>query len=183
MVRAIQAGRKTQTRRVLQIAKKGGKWSPLYQPKLRDDGLWSDSHCEPFPCPYGKPSDRLWVRETWLNNALEGYDPVWFYRADDSDKPADRKWKPSIFMPRSASRLTLKIVKVRVERLREISMADVLAEGCMLSTSKTEPLDYQNLWESINGRESWQANPWVWVISFEKISNAESSGPSAPMTS
>lgn len=77
--------------------------------------------------------------------------------------------RPSIFMPRVAARLWLEVTGMRVERLREISVADVLAEGCILSTSKTEPLDYQNLWESINGKGSWEANPFVWVYTFRRI--------------
>ena len=146
-------------------------------------------------CPYGQPGDRLWVREAFgkVNmHSLSNNGPLFeqiTYRAGkrvlaskdapsdfdmenwpvswvDDYKPTDGKWRPSIHMPRWASRITLEIISVRVERLRDISMQDVLAEGCMLSTSKTEPLDYQNLWESINGSGSWDANPWVWVVEF-----------------
>jgi len=146
-------------------------------------------------CPYGQPGDRLWVREAFgkvnmhsLSNNRPLFEQI-TYRAGkrvlaskdapsdfdmenwpvswvDDYKPTDGKWRPSIHMPRWASRITLEIISVRVERLRDISMQDVLAEGCMLSTSKTEPLDYQNLWESINGSGSWDANPWVWVVEF-----------------
>jgi hypothetical protein len=74
-------------------------------------------------------------------------------------------------MPRKLSRLTLEIVSVRVDRVREISMSDVVAEGCMLSTSKAEPLDFQNLWDSINAKRGfgWSVNPWVWVVEFKRL--------------
>lgn len=168
MVRAILEGRKTQTRRIVKPQPDNPK-GPNF------DGLWSDTH-DPvtrcFGCAYGPVGDQLWVKEThqYTDGALN-VQPGWVYRATDPDWETviGWKWKSSIFMPRKASRITLEIKSVRVERLREISMSDVLAEGCMLSTSKTNPLDYQNLWESINGPGSWDKNPWVWVIEFERV--------------
>lgn len=159
MVRAILGGRKTQTRRIIKnrtVPDVGG-------------------------CPYGEPGERLWVRETFLNNALDGYPPVWFYRADSDDKPEDRNWKPSIFMPRAASRITLEITNNRFERLQDISEADTNAEGVTIQQDakiasafiegKQTPaqLEYFALWESINGKGSWALNPWVWVIEFKKL--------------
>jgi len=142
-------------------------------------------------CPYSlcdtydEPLGKLWVRESWRTyQSLDNYSPRDIapgagiqYEALGTSLAGDQgyyllgmgKLRPSIFMPRWASRILLEIVNVRVERLRDISMSDVLAEGCMLSTSKTEPIDYQNLWESINGPGSWAANPWVWCISFRRI--------------
>ena len=153
-----------------------------------------------IPCPYGQPGDRLWVREAWqsLHNQngerLDGLDD-WkkhsrecFYRADESDprtRPMSGRWRPSIHMPRWASRITLEIAGVRVERLQDISVADAIAEG--IEPTMPNPghwnwrdyladgmqthavLSYKTLWESINGRGSWDANPWVWVVEFQPL--------------
>lgn len=133
--------------------------------------------------PYGQPGDRLWVRETFCDTSKESKRKPWTYRADESREDADAyplKWKPSIFMPRSASRITLEIVKVRVERLQDISEEDAKAEGCTIETpsSLTWSAGFMNasarrnfcdLWERINGPGSWAKNPWVWVIEFKKV--------------
>lgn len=204
MVRALLDGTKTQTRRIV-------KPQPPYQPALathlarRGYPVW---HCEQWQkfCPYGQPGDRLWVRETWVPIAKD-YKPAdlaqasaLLYRADGLKVPnqkdreiraffADRcripldavKWRPSIFMPRIASRLDLEIVAVRVERLQDISAADAISEGIepMRSGWKNYTKDgvatsipeesYQALWEVINGPDSWHLNPWVWVIAFKRI--------------
>jgi hypothetical protein len=167
MVRAILDGRKTQTRRVV-------------KPKPDDSGLWNNDKC-----PYGKPGDRLWVRETFF---VDG--PRIQYRADHHGAPKETIWKPSIFMPRHASRILLEIADVRCERLRDISEADAIAEG--VASFRPVPGDgdpetlyanymnkgrlsyrkayfsFMTLWQSINGPESWNANPWVWVITFKR---------------
>lgn len=138
MVRAILDGRKTQTRRAV-------KPQPQHMPILCSAGLtvgadflkdgseWVDADCinagVPMINPYGTIGDTLWVKETFLNNAIAGYPPVYFYRADSDDKPHDKKWKSPIFMPRKFSRITLEIVSVRVERLNAISADDAIAEG------------------------------------------------------
>ena len=151
MVRALLAGTKTQTRRVCKLDVRSGMPEPELASLLR---------C----CPYGVPGDRLWVRETWAPLTV-GYayraDPVW------NAPPADR-WHPSIHMPRAASRITLEVTGVRVERLQDISEADVIAEGCprqMLYGTGW----YRDLWLKINGTGSWGANPWVWVIEFRLV--------------
>ncbi len=179
MVRAILEGRKTQTRRIVKF--------PL---RDRDFGCElagneigeAEAH---RLCPYGKPGDRLWVRETWAPRAQGGY----WYAADPEtalfkESWIGFKWRPSIFMPRSASRITLEIIGVRVERLQEISEADALAEGIVRWDSPgahymfaineagdyngpTARLVYQGLWDRINGVDSWASNPWVWVIEFK----------------
>jgi hypothetical protein len=135
-------------------------------------------------CPYGQPGDRLWVKETgWqprepsLKELREGADtwPKYSYDADgidDYDREQFKEWgwkrRPSIFMPRWASRITLELMNVRVERLQDISEADAKAEG-------VEPygdcycVPYRRLWESINGSDSWKANPWVWVVEFRRV--------------
>lgn len=136
-------------------------------------------------CPYGQEGDRLWVKETFGVNSQPG---VYSYRADWCDGVKHvNKWKPSIFMKREASRITLEIVRVRVERLQFISQSEALAEGIhrfevneceYFHWRKEAPTEehftsavmaYRDLWHSINGPESWAANPWVWVIEFKTL--------------
>ena len=200
MVRAILDGRKTQTRRVVK--------EPICIDKdtYADAGLtWYGNFGLRKPCKFGSVGDRLWVKET---HRWDGVDPkiairekmtdALTFRADfDGDVSIDDcKWKPSIFMPRWASRITLEIVSVRVDRLQDISEEDAKAEGVrmarwfvpegkpegqsrnlaangMLWNQTWEALCYRNayatLWEKINGAGSWDKNPWVWVIEFKKI--------------
>jgi hypothetical protein len=196
MVRAILDGRKTQTRRI--IKHRENRW------ECSDDGVtgkaWPFWPCYVFgepepiamPCPYGKPGDRLWVRETfnsdWCDQVIFKADGG---SAKDAGYTKEPKWKRSIHMPRWASRITLEITAVRVERLGDISEADAIAEGIesrpisWLPTASEyryygwiykhdqwslSPMNsYESLWESINGPESWAANPWVWVIQFQKV--------------
>ncbi len=183
MVLAILEGRKTQTRRVImpQI-----EWDEaIYQ--RRKSGTIDQFTFSEFiqRCFYGEVGDRLWVRETWKCEELEPYgeDGVRF-RADGvfrgiensreaSQKWADAnreggKWRPSIFMPRWASRITLEVVNVRVERVQEISEEDAMAEGV---TSPGAKLHFRKLWDEINDKRGfgWDANPWVWVVEFTPI--------------
>lgn len=170
MVRALLDGSKTQTRRVV-------KPRHLAQIDLSRGGCvanWSK------PMPYGQPGDRLWVREAFAR--IDGQTRPWIetdYRAtyQHGDRLGDtlgikKRWKPSIHMPRHASRITLDVAGVRVERLNDISEADALAEGITHSTLNDPRVEYRWLWESINGPESWAANPWVWVICFKKWEKA-----------
>lgn len=186
MVRAILEGRKAQTRRAMKIQppteahqiltvisstdrKKEGKshWGVMDETKTRI--LKSDPRY--FSCPYGAPGDLLWVRESWGiiddNTVVTG---AAAYRA--TDPMALDKWRPSIHMPRWASRLTLEITDVRVERLQDISEDDAECEGVTPATppeqtgARHKPA-FRHLWEDINGEESWSANPWVWVVEFE----------------
>lgn len=200
MVRALLDGSKTQTRRVVK-----SKFEIDYLPLDLDGPIWphhstySDAfEDQPMLCPYGQPGDRLWVREAhYLTD--DGHSEFAVYAADDdatqkhlqrldglnADFPADvkaahKRLRPSIHMPRWASRITLEIVKVRVERLQDISDLDAKAEG---SPDYQEGIDepapgegyewsfrksYRRLWETINGAGTWEANPWVWVIEFKK---------------
>ena len=125
---------------------------------------------EPVPCPYGVPGDRLWVRETFF----EIPDGV-FYRATDRTWDHERentrvKWTPSIFMRRRQSRITLEVTDVRMQRLQDISDADVVAEGLDLVNGDRRKQDaYAELWEAINGAGSWAKNPWVWCVSFATL--------------
>lgn len=220
MVRAILAGTKTQTRRVVKPqpfashpagAVLGGqncasRW--IFYPAGPIDGSEEAAYETDDglrPCPYGQPGDRLWVRETWrwYGRFRAGHNEGGFlYAADLSSKTftdfpdaIDRwgefeaacergqtnKWKPSIHMPRWASRLTLEITGVRVERVQEISEADARAEGCdgecpigYIPAYQKAPLAYHyaQVWAAINGEEgsrSWSANPWVWVVEFKRV--------------
>jgi len=188
MVRAILAGTKTQTRRVV-------KFKPWYQIEERDDGTqwpWmydseNDGDCW-IPSPYGQPGDRLWVRETWAAPHGEDGRPPRAIQCDQmrihyaaSEDRGGLLWRPSIHMPRWASRITLEVTGLRVERLQDISEEDALAEGidkneanrtlsCIgLNVISGPVAEYSALWESINGPDSWEFNPWVWVIQFKKL--------------
>ncbi|RQO58006.1 hypothetical protein DBR47_14535 [Paucibacter sp. KBW04] len=184
MVRAVLAGTKTQTRRIFK-AKNGGVW-----PNERDlPGMRQILR----NCSYGQPGDRLWVRETFAEGIHQMADVNhWAYAADrfgEQQRLGDL-WKPSIHMPRAASRLTLEVTGVRVERLQDISEADAQAEGAMpldpcdharrscAEIGCSGPQDYRGgfkaLWESINGPGSWEANPWLWVVEFKKTAQGAS---------
>ena len=190
MVRAILDGRKTVTRRPLKLP----------------HGFWETSvtgELVPIPvnCPYGKPGDRLYVRETFNRTNPGGAEGVYYYRADGEfpksiggGKFTDAEsWKPSIHMPRAASRILLEITDVRVERLQDISEGQAVDEGLIwegvkdgqtywnhtdhryppgshqqLSVSGTDAVSaFRNLWKSTGG--DWEANPWVWVVEFKRV--------------
>lgn len=170
MVRAILSGAKTQTRRVVK---------PIHMATVG---------AEQFPilaiCPYGRPGDRLWVRETWKHieggaiydasgGTIDAFDPETIYRADRPNRYGP--WMSPIHMPRWASRITLEITDVRVERLQDISEDDAYAEGVKHSEHGgiTARDGFQRLWESINGAGSWDTNPWVWVIEFKKLGSGD----------
>ncbi|KFX07244.1 hypothetical protein KP22_03900 [Pectobacterium betavasculorum] len=201
MVRAILDGRKTQTRRIIkpqpfdrsqyrrdhQIeiisgrAENGDEIDGLYAYTKSTGGTWDAK------CPFGQPGDRLWVRETSglqvRRDALGGTGEFRVYRASNPDairyktasgETAPIKWVPSIHMPRYASRITLEITDVRVERLKHIPRDGIIAEGYPAERAidggdYDQFLWYRDLWESIYGVGSWQANPWIWVIEFKQI--------------
>ena len=183
MVRAILDGRKTQTRR---LVLKSGIDADYDFESIENGRAIFRANRKPkrkellMPC-FGVPCRveagmQLWVRETWLNNSLDGYPPVCFYREDSEDKPCDRQWRPSIFMPRWASRITLEVISVRVERLQEIPGSQILAEGACPPQIRGGERDtllnvyWIPLWDSINGKKHpWSSNPWVWVIEFRKL--------------
>lgn len=183
MVRAILDGRKTQTRRVVKFQTAPTEYPQGNGAKFVQIGgkqyWWNSQDDHPAhvtkACPYGTPGDRLWVRETF--HTVDGASA--FYRADYERNPKGDKehgivWTPSIHMPRWASRITLKVADVRVERLQDISEKDAWAEGCEgfdddVSGGKSGYCEYAELWEAINGKGSWEANPWVWVVEFREI--------------
>lgn len=149
------------------------------------------------PCPYGEPGDRLWVRETW--SWVTGNGRRYVYRADGTPRDrtygnviSGMVWKPSIFMPRHLCRLVLELSDVRVERVQDITEADAHAEGFCDSTTPVPELDgeiggrfrisgatlsstaagnFAETWDSLNAKRGygWDANPWVWVLSFRRI--------------
>lgn len=208
MVRAILAGTKTQTRRLL------GAELPYDAPmsfgvQQTHSGRWGffDSDGEEHVCRYGKPGDRLWVRETFYCDHCEypradvhEMQTMLEYRADHRcdnweagcpcrDEHGRSSWRPSIHMPRWASRIDLEITGVRVERLQSLSVADVLAEGItgphyvgymayrVPGDSKPRYSEaaaaFETLWDSINAeRAPWASNPWVWVLEFKRVGGA-----------
>ncbi len=194
MVKAILEGRKTQTRRVMNNRHFNVFWVDETAKGVAPYWRYEDSHGSgPFKpedyqlygfprCPYGQAGDRLWVRETWAPHPTvrkAERDSKIFYRADCRPRTSDEShcdWRPSIHMPRWASRITLEIVSVRVERLQGISEDDAKAEGVLsLPDATLKPVDgsarlqFAALWDSINAGRGfgWNVNPWVWVIEFK----------------
>ena len=201
MIRAILEGQKTQTRRIVKRQRdmEFDVNDPTYGPYWLSYATEADGEDAKVRCPYGKPTDRLWVRETHRYWFPDWIDPPAYpcrcrYKADDSlvelavereenlqfSTPEDvgldvesTKWRPSIFMPRWASRITLEITAVRVERLQSISGPDCWAEGIAYAGWDPERYGsvvecYRDLWESTHGTGSWAANPWVWVVEFSR---------------
>lgn len=193
MVRALLAGTKKQTRRIVTPQPFQASTGTWFWSNGAQHHVWSE---KPFPhiahdCKYGDVGDRLWVKETFAYTGPELNDaPGFVYRATDPDWGTMEgfKWKPSIFCPRMASRITLELTAVRVERLNDISDGDSKAEGIESSPGTYSgdrfwknygmgnflgyftPRDsYRTLWESINGPGSWALNPWVWVLEFRKL--------------
>lgn len=231
MVLALLEGRKTMTRRVVKFNHK--PWlEPLPHVEYARDGMpiwWgsppsdeirqSDYYDKGYPCPYGQPGERLWVRETFRIESFGADVAQIRYVADGkrgkNSGVSDRKLPNrlgtvvSIHMPRQCSRITLEITGVRCERLHEITEADAAAEGCtgtvwgpawqgyrsngddlnhcqtfgdsppdwmvdpkpydMSMLNKTARQEFETLWRVINGSDSWEANPWVWVVEFKRI--------------
>ncbi|MBB6286101.1 MULTISPECIES: hypothetical protein [unclassified Pseudomonas] len=195
-VSAILEGRKTVTRRAVKV-----------QPHIDASGNFcvgssnygQDGYGKPVTkhfvngcCPYGKPGDRLWVRETWARiRVAQAPDQEWVvYRECDNRTDYGGPWKPGIHMFRRDSRILLEITDVRVERLQDISEEQALAEGIIPHVRggwhwhphdpanvddwhqfgfKTPVWAFHDLWAGINGQENWDANPWVWVVEFKRV--------------
>ena len=191
MVRAILGSHKSQTRRIVKPQPKGEvHWSAITafgHGLIAGHGFFQDANGTRLTCPYGVPGDDLWVRETWQHETYPHgpYQPgnAIHYRADYLDDPlgADlerspdgirRRWIPSIHMPRSASRITLRVTHVTIQRVQGISPSDAIGEGVTRPESNDElsAVDaFRELWLSINGPGSWEANPWVWAVCFERV--------------
>lgn len=199
MVKAILEGRKTQTRRIVRDVvlpyHNGFILESTDKKQKLNDAMFSNSIDATTASiyQYARPpyliGDQLWVRETWCTvpehdnmrpSHMPVNSPVW-YRAQTDDDIS--KWRPSIFMPRWASRITLEVTGVRVERLHDISERDAINEGMpsknqAMKMAADAGLDWYNtptawfkrLWDSINAdRSPWESNPWVWVIEFKTI--------------
>jgi hypothetical protein len=189
MVRAILEGRKSQTRRVAHES-----YRNIFEASSLANGYVAlNVFAGEIHSPYGNPGDRLWVRETFYidrgyciirplpRERPAGIDDCIYYRADGEcceqipecccGELGPTPWRPSIHMPRWASRITLEVVGVRVERLREITEQDAISEG-MLTLGPSSRERFEKFWDSINAKRGleWGANPWVWVIEFKKIS-------------
>jgi hypothetical protein len=162
MVKAILEGRKAQTRRVV---KPQPKYDYYKFDHLDVIGLAVFTDGTVVKCPYGKVGDKLWVRETWYQYA----DGRVLYRASDNSQNYF-SWRPSIFMPRWASRITLEITGIRVERLQEITYEGCEREGFRLDVMGNwdrARLWYKDLWDKLNPKHNWDSNPFVWVIEFK----------------
>lgn len=201
MVRAILDGTKTQTRRIVKPQPTGFIGGPgVIMPNGAPAALIPmDDTVAPFGrqivCPYGQPGDQLWVREAHaivprtayarsegVQQTLRPDDPcehdAAIYREGWTRSKGGFSWRPSIHMPRWASRITLEITSVRVERLQDISEADAKAEGAGEAFDTVDGFvehdlgnhrdGFAKLWTEINGPESWAANPWVWALDFKR---------------
>jgi hypothetical protein len=189
MMRAILSGEKTQTRR---IVKPQPQANTVTWGCTAGQGFgFSFGGGDRIRCKFGEVGDRLWVRETWRPQVIDADGQVRITCVDSCrdvyppedwriPKSAERGNVPSIFMPRWASRITLEITSVRVERLNEISEEDAMAEGMRLLNGRYTFNDglweertaidaFKALWHKINGEQSWLANPWVWVVGFKVI--------------
>lgn len=209
MVQAILNGEKTMTRRAIKNIDPLSKYLPEYtiagfifiEPSEfeKPDDLKIASVLN---CPYGQVGDVLWVRETFREIQQDSGGPRYEYKATETINLTD-KWKPSIFMPKAACRIFLKITNIRVEKLHDITGSDAMKEGVRIPvngknvivniTDKYKAIDFMphgvltkqfkptqtewlkafffELWCKINGKESYQQNPWLWVISFERTEN------------
>lgn len=192
MVRAILEGRKTVTRREVKKQAALDCLAAGFEPAFL--ALPGNADL----CPYGKPGDRLWVRESWQADSqvdcvapreLSHGEPIrypadWDFRQPGCAMIRPGKIRPSIHMPRWASRILLEITGVRVERLQDITEDQAKAEGVRLYTDHAELGDwwhvegietysadprksFELLWSSVGG--DWQANPWVWVVEFKRV--------------
>jgi hypothetical protein len=183
MVKATMEGTKTQTRRIIKNP------NLLSYPKdienIKGTNLWTDGTGEIVKCPYGTVGDILWVRETfaiWNNEILYKAD---YPSIDEAGLKPVCGWKPSIFMKREHSRISLLVKNVRIERLQDITESDAIAEGILTEIDNLNTwyydymqkefntlhpcISYRTLWASINGWKSWEDNPLVWVVEIEKM--------------
>lgn len=193
MVEAILEGKKTVTRRIVKLREFQRSGTQGYDWTFRDRrGLWNDLREDDIDsfCPYGQRGDRLWVRESWAHDAenLEAAksqhedamspSPVYYLATLDKFLKGTLRKRPSIHMPRWASRINLEVTGVRVERLQDITPEQAKAEGDNERSGMPEYYErgalchvdwYKGLWRDINGLGSWELNPWVWVVEFQVL--------------
>lgn len=193
MVQAILAGKKIQTRRIINPQPKEGvitsdDWNEIYwtsKIKIQDNPDRFEI-TETFKPKY-QTGDILWVRETWFKTASPNLNGAYFYKAS-LESSWVFKWKPSIHMPKETARIFLKVTNVRCERLQEISEGDSISEGVELfdtnrykdyedkksSGVRKARVSFATLWDSINAKKHpWESNPWVWLYDFERIEKPE----------
>lgn len=183
MVRAILSGQKTQTRRVIKpqpMELDCDDWGWGFEDQLfaADDELREHLFHEVYGTkgtPYGSVGGRLWVRETWRLIVSGRKAGGCEYRADDPGASGIGflPWRPSIFMPREQSRITLEITDVRVQRLKDITVPDIKAEGVIPKTLPYEAAiaEWTRTWDAINAQRGfgWSVNPWVWALTFRRV--------------
>jgi hypothetical protein len=213
-VNSVREGRKTQTRRVVKPQPNRGSELTRMQDGYADGFIRAvfaqddEPNAYGIKCQYGQPGDRLWVRETWnvvpvgrpaplcgTSEIPKSLPDGWgnMYKASGDQCTKDVGWRPSLHMPRWASRITLEITAIRVERLQFISEEDAVKEGCspteraggtlyhgavhpIKGTLKVFPCAkaaFRSVWESIHGPGSWDANPWVWVLEFKRVEDGK----------
>jgi hypothetical protein len=164
------------------------------QPSETGVSAFNDGEHPQMKCPYGQVGDILWVRETFFGYSEENENKYVYFADTRNARPfglSDNycinewggmnkdlwpKWKPSLFMPKAACRIFLKITNLKVEKLQDVSRGDCMSEGCPFPNiaKETNPVGwFKNLWQSLNGEQSWNDNPWVWVIEFERIEKPE----------
>lgn len=182
MVKAISAGRKSVTRQLIKPQPYNVLYNGILQQGEIEDGevlltLNKDNITEMLIPPY-QAGDVLYVRETWCKGSLNGGADQYFYKADDNDFHC--QWRPAIHMPKEAARIFLRVIGVRVERLQDITVNGILQEGIDfdIETPIASWRNFIDLWESTLKKPNiykygWDANPWVWVIEFERISKEE----------
>ena len=192
MVRAILEGRKTQTRRVIKPQPTKGLLIGCYwedgKPETAEwclaDKYGDPIDAKPLNCPYGPVGDRLWVKETFqtlgskkntVYRATGGAELTWNINGT-THRETLKKWRSPLFMPRWASRITLEITGLRVERLQDITEEDAVIEGLPPREQTgfdTARYRYHILWDSLNAKRgyAWESNPWVWVIEFKRLSD------------
>ena len=196
MVQSILSGTKTQTRRLFKVNKQtitADEENVVFDVEMGEAVYSSMGGQSWWRCPYGNVGDILWVRETWSEGCIENGEHTGIrYKADDENFKV--KWRPSIFMPKDACRLFLEITNIRCERLQDITGDEAIQEGILplnMSSSQlaesgklyfdySKPKQFFNeglppfwsfnsLWCSINGNQSWEENPFVWIIEFKRV--------------
>ncbi len=198
MVRDILAGRKTVTRRLVKpqfevteaYLREKGAWLPELTLSQHVNNAWQAGFIND-DCPYGEVGDRLWVRESFSDLRGTGIEhrpdpagPLHRYAfaadsppgsaSDEARKDFGVKWKPSIHMPRAACRILLEITGVRIKQIQDVTTEQLIAEGLQTRLREHDAEcdllhQWKELWASLNGDESWDANPWVWVVEFRRV--------------
>lgn len=188
MVQAILEGRKTQTRRICKVpikpmeevmcTKETDPNDPEFSGFYLVKNNWvyhTESKLAKSLSPFGQIGDVLWVRETFRPKGHSfpiGEHFEYKATAEADGNPINEPWKPSIFMPKDASRIWLRITDIKIQKLHDISRGDSMSEGCPFPNVAKETNPYAwfaELWQTIHGFSSWNNNPWVWVIEFERI--------------